>query len=368
MSNTNNEISIDSSTVLDDVNSLIDLIEMNDDNSVDDNNEPILLQNSPYYNDANFINILKQHNNNFSILSLNCQSLFAKFDILKCYVENYLENNCFISAICLQETWLKDESDLSTLQINGYNLISRGKSCSAHGGVAFYLHNSFQFTIIDTNFETFDSVCIEVPLKSDSQFRSDKLVICNIYRPPRTLVNDIEYFMNELNILFDKFARYKHVVFTGDYNIDLLKYQENSHINNYFDLLLSNSYVPKITLPTRLTHRQGTLIDNFFVKISSNYSKTSSGIILNDISDHLPYFTILEYLNHKNKSDKHIKISNFSISSMQNFKADLQKPIISEQFRNILDNDPDASYDKFHNVISNLINTSIKSLNGLPQE
>lgn len=349
------ENSIDASTILDNSHTLTDLLESNENDSIFENNEPLLMQNSPYYNDNSFIKTLQDYNDNFSLMSLNCQSLPAKFDILKCYLENYKKNNCVLSTLCLQETWLNENSDLSSLQINGYNLISKEKSCSAHGGVAFYLHNSLNYNIINTDFQTFDSVCVEIDLKTDRSTPSNKLIVCNIYRPPRTLINDIESFMTDINMLFDQLARYKHVVITGDFNLDLLKYQENHNTNDFLNLILSNSYIPKITLPTRLTHRQGTLIDNFLVKISDDYSQTYSGIILNNISDHLPYFTILAYLKYKKKPDKYIKVNNVTVSNMQNFKEDLSSQEISNCFSNILENDPNASYEKFNNIISTLM-------------
>ena len=37
--------------------------------------------------------------------------------------------------ICLQETWLSENDDLSPFQIEGYNCVSKGKSCSNKGGL-----------------------------------------------------------------------------------------------------------------------------------------------------------------------------------------------------------------------------------------
>ena len=110
-------------------------------------NEPWLFQNSPYYHTHEFCRLLDSKRDAFIILSLNCQSLHAKFEYLRTYLESY--NNYKIGAVCLQETWLAADSDLSLLQLDGYNLISVGKSCSAHGGVAIYLHENFNFKIID---------------------------------------------------------------------------------------------------------------------------------------------------------------------------------------------------------------------------
>ncbi len=52
---------------------------------------------------------------------------------------------------------------------------------------------------------------------------------------------------------------------TGDFNIDLLKINDKHVIGEYFDMLTSHSFYPKITLPTRLTNNNGTLINNNFL-------------------------------------------------------------------------------------------------------
>ena len=39
----------------------------------------------------------------------------------------------------------------------------------------------------------------------------------------------------------------------GDYNVDLLKLNSTPFNENYFDNILSAGYIPKITLPTRLS-------------------------------------------------------------------------------------------------------------------
>ena len=76
----------------------------------------------------------------------------------------------------------------------------------------------------------------------------------------------------------------------GDLNINLLKikkYDCCNFANHFFNQLSSSGYMPLITKPTRITKSTATLIDNIF---TNNLSRTehSSGIIINDISDHLP--------------------------------------------------------------------------------
>ena len=55
-----------------------------------------------------------------------------------------------------------------------------------------------------------------------------------------------------------------------------------------FNAFISNGLVPVITKPTRITHNTATLIDNIYIQLQN--TRLSSGIITNEISDHLPIF------------------------------------------------------------------------------
>ena len=84
-------------------------------------------------------------NLNFCVLSLNCQSLNSKFEQLYLLVEELKQNKFEFSAICLQETWLESEADLSPFQIPGYTCVHQGKRCSQHGGLITYIHHDYNF-------------------------------------------------------------------------------------------------------------------------------------------------------------------------------------------------------------------------------
>ena len=47
--------------------------------------------------------------------------------------------------ICLHETWLSENDDVSPIQIEGYNCVSKGKSCSNNGGLLLYIDRKFTF-------------------------------------------------------------------------------------------------------------------------------------------------------------------------------------------------------------------------------
>ena len=50
---------------------------------INDGDELNIIKHSPYLDQENFIKILQGKNNNFTVLSLNTQSLNVKFDQLK---------------------------------------------------------------------------------------------------------------------------------------------------------------------------------------------------------------------------------------------------------------------------------------------
>lgn len=86
------------------------------------------------------------------------------------------------------------------------------------------------------------------------------------------------------------FNKLKHKIsyICGDFNIDLLNPNKHKLTEEFIETLYSLSLFPTITKPTRITGNGATLIDNIFTNnIESN---SLSGILINDISDHLPIF------------------------------------------------------------------------------
>ena len=80
-----------------------------------------------------------------------------------------------------------------------------------------------------------------------------------------------------------------NAIIATDQNIDLLKIETNKSSSDLFDILFTNGILPTIIRPTRITHTSATLIDNIYIK-HNRLENLKSGIILTDISDHLPIF------------------------------------------------------------------------------
>ena len=95
----------------------------------------------------------------------------------------------------------------------------------------------------------------------------------------------------------------KEVILTGDFNVNLLNFGKKRGTHQFLEELFHNNYTPQITLPTRITDRSNTLIDNNF--LNAQLHKQTSGNITTSISDHLPQFTILKkFLETTNITEK----------------------------------------------------------------
>ena len=109
-------------------------------------------------------------------------------------------------------------------------------------------------------------------------------------------IGNYKQFISEFTPLLSYLDQRKcDVIICGDFDIDLLKSNSKPIINEYMDMVMSYGFFPKMTLPTRLSNRNGTLIGNFLCKLTHNFSHISAGILVCRISDHLPYFPQLDY-------------------------------------------------------------------------
>ena len=154
--------------------------------------------------------------------------------------------------MCLQKTWLASDADLSLLRLPSYIIIHQGSKCTKHGGLIIYLREmySLKFRNLCNDSDIWESLFIDVM----GHNLHKPLTICNIYRPPHDNNNDdnISKFLSEPSPVLDisqKENSYAAVV--GDFKINLLQISEREKFKDFFGLICTNSFYPKITLPTR---------------------------------------------------------------------------------------------------------------------
>ena len=91
------------------------------------------------------------------------------------------------------------------------------------------------------------------------------------------------------NLLDTLSSENKTIVLLGDFNADLLKYDQNSNTSDFSDLMYSSLLFPHISNPN-CTTTSSTLIGNIF---TNNYNSSFfSGNLVNSLSDYHAQFLI----------------------------------------------------------------------------
>ena len=132
-----------------------------------------------------------------------------------------------------------------------------------------------------------------------------------------------------------------------------LKINTKDHYNTFYNNLTAAGYLPRISLPTRVTSHSATLIDNIF---STELYNNDSAVIVNHISDHqmiCTYSTNMDkkyYTPHK----RFIEIKKTDQQTLENFLNKLRNSNITNLL-NLDDNaDPNLNFDLFMKHFMNL--------------
>ena len=173
------------------------------------------------------------------------------------------------------------------------------------------------------------------------------IVVASVYRAPNTdlsMLNDhIEYIFNN--------CKNKKVYLCDDFNVDLLKYSCHDATSNFIDQLYSYGLHPLIMRPTIITKESAKIIDNIFTNELQRI--TSSGIIINDLSDHLRiFFQICDYTDDVHSSRNQYKTKETRLINDQTLQH-FSNALYSASWDDIVnDHDVHHSYRKIINVFS----------------
>ena len=103
-------------------------------------------------------------------------------------------------------------------------------------------------------------------------------------------LNDFNF--NDLINLLDKvFKEQKSVFLLGDFNVNLVNYNNHNPTNEFLGTVASNSFVPYILQLTQLTSHSKTLIDDIFSNVI--FPEAISDNLTLTIFDHFPQFMIV---------------------------------------------------------------------------
>ena len=314
-----------------------------------------ILGPSKYVDLDSITSFIKNNKDNFTIFSVNIQSLNAKFEELSTMIKYFRENFKFnFSAICLQECWLDDETDTSQFKIPNYNLIPQGKQCCHHGGLVTYIHEEFKGKVRSlfkkSKERLWEGQCITV---TGERLKS-KVTISNIYRPPKlnnnnaTLKSFISELIPYLNILESEKNRN---IILGDFNIDLLQLQHRAIIEEFYDKFVSMGFLPRITLPTRFSTKSCTLIDQIFCNFENPAQICTSAILTSKLSDHLPCLLGFEITPKIHKKPKFITKIDTSEENTQNFIKGIEHELMTNSLNESQNVDPNESYNQLDDIL-----------------
>ena len=150
-----------------------------------------------------------------------------------------------------------------------------------------------------------------------------KNIISVVYRPPDGDLSISETFFRK--ILSENTNANKTLFLAGDFNINVLDYENNKKVQNFVNLMFAFSMIPTINKPTRVTSYTATAIDNIITN-SILDKDFKSAIIKTDLSDHFPVIFVIKLktkFSPKNQVDQFIFKRDFNENTLTLFKQNL---------------------------------------------
>ena len=284
----------------------LDINELNKaDDEINDRYDQSLLNNIDP--DINFIDAIKnaksryycakqfnanyKRNNNLSFLHTNIRSIPRNFKDMNIYLE-HLEHT--FPIIGITESWLKP-NNVNEYTPKGYNHEHDIRLSKNGGGVSMFISDKLYYTRrTDLKFDIASDInSLAIEIEKNTVGNNKAIVVILIYRPPSTLVSKFNIFLSAM--INDIQKENKYVFFMGDFNINVSKQVRGSKdMQDFTNLLSSNSFLPLIDKPTRITGQSASLIDNIYTNCS--LAGCDSGILCTDFSDHFPIFCFINNL------------------------------------------------------------------------
>ena len=191
----------------------------------------------------------------------------------------------------LTETWLTDVL-ADTIDIPDFTFIHRSRTTGPRGEVGMFIKHGVDFLCLNgvtgLNFDTFENLFVKLPQPNNTD-----LITGTIYRPPGKSVPD---FLSDFDFTLHCLSETNKKIFiAGDYNLNILKYNEHPSTSNSLNLVATYKFFPVILRPTRITEFTATLIDNIYTNGHSYMCNMDSCILVEDISDHLPILLYIDF-------------------------------------------------------------------------
>ena len=232
-------------------------------------------------------------NSSLKVIHFNARSLQKHYESI-CKLLS--DSNINFDIIGVSETKFTDEEnsdlntelDLSKIQIDGY-LFEHTPTNFAFGGAGLYISKKIDFVFRpDLKFKV-DS-CETCFFELNTHGKNKNIIVGVIYRHPH---ENHDVFYTKLQSFAETVLKKYDVIILGDINIDVSIKNSCVQSKTYLDLLLGLGMKNLISKPTRITNTTATILDHIITNLP--YDSLTSGILISDITDHLPVFGLFNF-------------------------------------------------------------------------
>ena len=258
---------------------------------------------SPYANiniSCNYIDILNLNElkqGKLNIMSLNIQSLPAKFNEFSELIQEFRLCNTCPDVVCLQETWNVIDTSMFPL-VNFHPLETNLRQNARGGGVGLFINLELSYKVLK-QFSIFSERIFECLFVEITTCDNKQIVVGTVYRPGTkipglTFTDQFNQFSEILsNLLAELNEKYEHVFIYGDFNLNILELSNNKFISEYIDGIFSHGYLQLVTRPTRIGENTATLIDHILT--NSPLPSHETYVLCSQVSDHFPIIHQLDF-------------------------------------------------------------------------
>ena len=260
---------------------------------------------------------LPSDNSSLTILSYNIRSFNRNKDSFLALFNSFHK---IPNILHFSETWFNERN---VEEIQGFTSYHTFRINRRSGGSSIYVKNELSSRKVETlcisNLDI--EVCtIEVKIENDA------FIILGLYRPQSGTIENFSSIIE--SIITDPLVRNKFCICLGDFNINMLA--EDSRDSIFSQTMYSHHFVPTVTKATRfplVSPQTPSLIDHIW--LNDLRFEFTCGIIMTDITDHLPIYLKLKTRAPSQNSTEKVKIS---------FR--LKTPETQQKFHNLI-----SSYD-----------------------
>lgn len=265
---------------------------------------------SLYYSVDEFNGMYTDNSNCLRLCNYNIRSFNSNQEMFFSFMQTL---KVTFNVIVLTETRFTNETGCP---IEGYKGYHSFRSVSRGGGVSVYCDSGFtvqrieQLSIVNDVIET----CV-----TRISMNGRSIYIIAVYRPPGGSVHLFSESL--LEILNDPHVRNQESLITGDFNVNLIEYENlGAAISNFVHSLFSLNFLAIITKPTRFPcggqPGSPSLLDHIWY---NRHSVTHSGIILFDQTDHLPTFIFLNDFSVSSCKLAEVRFRDHSVGNIRSF-------------------------------------------------